>query len=109
VWNRDRVERLFRFRYRIEIYTPKEQRIYGYYVLPFLLDGELVARVDLKADRKAGRLLIQAAHLESGGDAEHVAPALAHELEAMATWLHLDDIEVVNRGDLAEPLTRTGV
>jgi len=104
IWNRDRVERLFCFRYRIEIYTPKDQRVHGYYVLPFLLDGELVARVDLKADRKTGRLLVQAAHLEPGHDASRVAPALARELAAMAVWLNLDEIEVMDRGDLAEPL-----
>ena len=106
IWHRDRVERIFGFRYRIEIYVPKERRQYGYYVLPFLLDGELVARVDLKADRKASRLLVQAAHIESGRDPAYVAPALAAELHAMRSWLDLDDVEVVDRGDLAAILRR---
>ena len=104
IWNRDRVERMFGFRYRIEIYVPKEQRQYGYYVLPFLLDGELVARVDLKSDRKAQRLLVQAAHLEPGNDASRVVPPLAAELQAMASWLGLDKIVVADRGDLARSL-----
>ncbi len=104
VWNRDRIERLFGFRYRIEIYVPKEQRQYGYYVLPFLLDGELVARVDLKADRNGRRLLVQASHVESGQEASRVAPPLAIEIQVMASWLGLDDVIVVDRGDLAGPL-----
>lgn len=104
VWNRDRVERLFGFRYRIEIYVPKEQRQYGYYVLPFLLDGELVARVDLKADRKGRRLLVQASHLESGQEASRVAPPLAIEIQVMASWLGLDGVTVMDRGDLARRL-----
>jgi uncharacterized protein YcaQ len=95
---------MFGFRYRIEIYVPKEQRQYGYYVLPFLLDGELVARVDLKSDRKAQRLLVQAAHLEPGNDASRVVPPLAAELQAMASWLGLDKIVVADRGDLARSL-----
>ena len=106
VWNRDRTERIFGFRYRIEIYVPKDQRQFGYYVLPFLLDGELVARVDLKADRKGRRLLVQAAHIEPGREVARVATALASELRTMASWLDLDEIEVTDRGDLAAPLRR---
>lgn len=104
IWNRDRAERVFGFRYRIEIYVPKDQRRFGYYVLPFLLDGELVARVDLKADRKGRRLLVQSAHIEPGREPTQVAPALAAELHAMASWLDLDEVEAVDRGDLAIPL-----
>ncbi|MEA2009217.1 MAG: crosslink repair DNA glycosylase YcaQ family protein [Actinomycetota bacterium] len=104
VWNRDRVERIFGFRYRIEIYVPKDERQYGYYVLPFLLDGNLVARVDLKADRKGRRLLVQAAHLEPGHEASAVVGALAAELQAMASWLRLEEIVIVGNGDLAGPL-----
>lgn len=104
IWNRDRVERIFRFRYRIEIYVPKDDRRYGYYVLPFLLDGDLVARVDLKADRKGKRLLVQAAHSEPGVEVSRVASALSSELRSMAMWLGLDEIVVIERGDLAGPL-----
>ena len=104
VWNRDRVERIFRFRYRIEIYVPRDQRQFGYYVLPLLLDGELVARVDLKADRRRRRLLVQAAHIESGREPARVAGALASELRTMASWLDLDDVEVADQGELARPL-----
>ena len=108
VWNRDRVERMFGFRYRIEIYVPKPQRQYGYYVLPFLFDGDLVARVDLKADRKGRRLLVQAAHLEPGHEASKVVPPLTTELRAMAAWLGLDEVVIVDRGDLAPSLRIAG-
>ena len=106
VWERDRTERLFGFRYRIEIYTPPPQRVYGYYVLPFLLEEKLVARVDLKADRQASRLLIRAAHGEEGIDRTHVARELAEELDSMAGWLGLVDVVIETRGDLAEELRR---
>ncbi len=109
IWNRDRVERVFGFRYRIEIYVPKDDRQYGYYVLPFLLDGELVARVDLKADRKGRKLLVQAAHLEPKHDASRVVPPLALELRTMASWLGLDEVVYVDRGDLAPALRRAPV
>jgi uncharacterized protein YcaQ len=104
IWNRDRVERIFGFRYRIEIYIPRDQRMFGYYVLPFLLNGNLVARVDLKADRKGRRLLVQSAHLEPGREPAEIAPALAAELITMASWLYFDEVEVVDRGDLAPQL-----
>jgi uncharacterized protein YcaQ len=104
VWARDRVERVFSFRYRIEIYVPKPRRTYGYYVLPFLLDGDLVARVDLKADRQRRRLLVAGAHIEDGRDERRVAAALAGELEEMARWLDLPEIAVDDVGGLAGPL-----
>jgi uncharacterized protein YcaQ len=104
VWSRERTERIFGFRYRIEIYTPAPKRRYGYYVLPFLLGDALVARVDLKSDRQAGVLRVQAAHLEPGADAEEVAVALAAELAVTADWLGLAGVEVIPRGDLAPAL-----
>ncbi len=104
VWFRDRTERLFDFLYRIEIYVPKPRRQYGYYVYPFLHNGELVARVDLKADRSNGVLLVQAAHMEKGRDAGEVSTALAAELKSMAKWLDLRHVAVENRGDLAGAL-----
>ena len=104
VWERPRVERIFGFRYRLEIYTPAHKRVHGYYVLPFLLGDQLVARVDLKADRQAGVLRVQAAHGEEGIDRRLVAVALADELRLMADWLELDDVDVLDRGDLAGAL-----
>ena len=106
IWERPRVERIFDFRYRIEIYTPAAKRVHGYYVLPFLLGDQLVARVDLKADRKAGVLRVQAAYGEEGIEHALVARALADELRLMADWLELDDVAVVDRGDLAAELRR---
>ncbi len=105
-WYRDRAERLFDFHYRIEIYTPKEKRVHGYYVLPFLLDGELVARVDLKADRQASVLLVHCAFMEEGQEASYVAPRLAAELRRFAAWLDLDGIALGRIGNLMLELCR---
>jgi uncharacterized protein YcaQ len=104
VWERSRTERIWGFRYRIEIYVPKPKRVHGYYVLPFLLDGQLVARVDLKSDRKAGVLLVQGAFGEDGVDDGRVAEELAAELVSMAAFLGLDGVEVKPNGDLASSL-----
>lgn len=103
IWFRPRTERLFGMRYRIEIYTPADQRVHGYYVLPFLYDGLLVARVDLKADRAASALRVQAAHAEPSLTDEAVA-ALAGQLREMAGWLGLADVAVAGVGDLAGAL-----
>ncbi|EID15622.1 winged helix-turn-helix domain-containing protein [Mycolicibacterium phlei] len=106
IFFRPRVARLFGFEYRLEIYTPAPKRRWGYYVWPFLLDGELVARVDLKADRSADALRVVGAFVEPGREPTRVAEALVGELQAMAGWLGLGDVTVGRRGDLAPVLRR---
>jgi hypothetical protein len=108
IFFRPRVERLFGFHYRIEIYTPAAKRQYGYYVWPLLLDGQLVARVDLKADRTSDSLRVVGAFGEPDVAPGRVAEALAGELESMASWLGLGGISVSGRGDLAAALRAAG-
>jgi hypothetical protein len=106
IWHRDRALRLFGLHYRVEIYVPEHKRVHGYYVLPFLMDGETVARVDLKNDRKAGVLRVQAAHIEPGHPRDEVVSRLASHLELTANWLGCRRIELAGRGDLAADLRR---
>ncbi|MDO3638564.1 winged helix-turn-helix domain-containing protein [Mycolicibacterium arseniciresistens] len=104
IFFRPRMERLFGFHYRIEIYVPQHKRQFGYYVWPFLLDGRLVGRVDLKAERAADALHVVGAFTEPGERPVEVAAALAVELRRMADWLGLADVAVGERGDLAGAL-----
>ena len=104
VWNRDRIERIFDFLYRIEIYVPEPKRQYGYYVYPFLLDEDLVARVDLKADRQKGVLRVKGAFVEEAHDQRYVAENLADELRLMADWLGLKRVVAGRKGNLIPEL-----
>ncbi len=108
VWNRDRIERIFDFFYRIEIYVPEPKRQYGYYVYPFVLGDDLVARVDLKAERDKGVLRVKGAFAEEGQDHEYVATHLADELRLMANWLGLKRVVAGRKGNLI-PVLRTAL
>lgn len=104
VWFRDRTDRLFNFYLRLEIYTPAPKRVFGYYVLPFLVGERLVGRVDLKADRKNSALLVHGAFAEEGQRPEAVAAELGPELQRLAGWLGLERVVVGERGEVAAPL-----
>lgn len=104
VWYRDRTDRLFNFYLRLEIYTPAPKRVFGYYVLPFLLGEHLVGRVDLKSDRKNGALLVHGAFAEDGRRPDAVAAELAPELQRLAGWLGLERVIIGERGEVAAPL-----
>lgn len=104
IWHRPRTERMFGVRYRIEIYTPQHKRVHGYYVFLLLVGDVLAGRLDLKADRATGRLLVQASWLEPGSEAGPTAEAAAAQLAEMACWLGLEQVVVAPKGDLARQL-----
>lgn len=97
IWERQRTERVFGFRYRLEIYTPAHKRVHGYYVLPFLCDGRLVGRVDLKSDRERGRLMVRGGSLEPHVNEAAVVEPLREALQALAMWLGLESVAILSR------------
>jgi uncharacterized protein YcaQ len=112
IWARERTERLFDFRYRLEIYTPAAKRVYGYYVLPFMFAGELVARVDLRAERARGLLAVHAVHEEKSGLSEVALIELAGQLHALANWLGLQSVQLncgKPEGQRLNALLQTGI
>ncbi len=106
IWARQRAERLFNFHYRLAFYTPKEKRTQGYYVMPFLLNDKLVARVDLKSDRKGMRLLVLGGHVEPGTVPNQIAEELSLELQSLAGWLDLERVTIRSSTELARALRR---
>jgi hypothetical protein len=106
IWERSRALRLFGFDYRIEVYVPEPKRKHGYFVLPLLFGDQLVARFDLKADRRASVLQVRGSYVETGADAGAVAAAAATELDALRVWLQLDGMAIARRGNLAAALRR---
>ena len=108
VWKRDRAERIWNFEYRIEIYVPEKKRRWGYYVLPIMVDGQLVARVDVKTDRQDGVLRIKAAHLEAGHDAGEVAERAWPALMDLRRLCGVDDVHIARKGNLATQLHAAG-
>ncbi|WGF87202.1 winged helix-turn-helix domain-containing protein [Marinivivus vitaminiproducens] len=106
IWERARTERLFHFRYRLEFYTPAAKRLFGYYVLPFLMGDRLVARVDAKAMRAEDRLAVIAVHAEPGVAHAAVAEALLPELRSLADWLGLAELDLQDDRDLTRALRR---
>lgn len=108
IWHRARCERLFHFYYRIEIYVPETKREFGYYVLPYLHGETIVGRIDVKADRKAGVLLVKGAWHEEGVDPAEIATGLAQELGELARFQNLSSVDIANKGNLAPALTSAG-
>jgi len=108
VWKRDRAERLWGFAYKIEIYTPAAKRKYGYYVLPVMVDGQLVGRLDVKTDREAGVLRIKAAHAEPGYEMPSVASRVLDAIEDLRQLVGSSSYEVIDRGNFA-PMLRAQV
>jgi uncharacterized protein YcaQ len=106
VWHRDRAARIWDFEYRIEIYVPAAKRKWGYYVLPVMIDGQLVARLDVKTDRDAGVLRIQAAHAESGSASIETASRVTEAVDDLALMVGVEAVEIVDRGDLAPYLQK---
>ncbi|MEM6997244.1 MAG: crosslink repair DNA glycosylase YcaQ family protein, partial [Myxococcota bacterium] len=106
VWKRDRALRIFDFEYRIEIYVPEAKRRWGYYVLPVMVDGHIVARLDVKNDRARGVLRIKAAHAEAGRNDHATASRVADAIGDLARLVEVESVEVSNRGNMAGPLRR---
>ena len=105
-WNRERLRRIFNFDYKLEIYKPKSKREFGYYVMPFMHNGQIVARVDLANRRQTGVLEILGAFCEPSFDREAISKPLWEEISLLATFVGCSTIEIKRRGNLYQPLNK---
>ncbi len=105
-WNRERLRRIFNFDYKLEIYKPKSKREFGYYVMPFMHNGQIVARVDLANRRQTGVLEILGAFCEPSFDREAISKPLWEEISLLATFVGCSAIEIKRRGNLCQPLNK---
>jgi uncharacterized protein YcaQ len=100
-WNRERTSRVFGFDYKIEIYVPEPKRVFGYYSLPLLHNGELIARLDLKSNRQQKTLQVQSSWVEESKVSKFPKSAVTKHLSHIAKWQGLKEIELAKKGNVS--------